>query len=944
MPNAPYRKVIKVSSPYETYEGESIDNIPDGIGILTHANGTIYKGEFKNGIKHGKGIMNEVNGTVYNGEFNNGLYNGKGTIHYVGNITYTGDFINGYPEGIGIMNSKGYIYKGEFKKGLRHGRGILTYPDGLQEYDGEWSHNEFYGNGVMTINYDEYKGKWMYNLPVETFEVVGLGYKYSGEIKKVTENIYVKEGNGKLINEKGTYEGKFKNDDFLGYHYKDMNGNTYVGYNFKNNEIFGNGYIHFASGDLYSGRLNNSIFNGFGAYSKPDDVVRYTGIWINGEPDHNSDFKIISDKDTYIGKIKKINDKYVKDGYGTLSNKNGVIIHKGLFKNDVFMDSKGLKDLTGLKYHKRYKKRNATSVATKWMNLCKKHTSSKEMSDDEFNELINYVGSRETGSREPRETRETGEPREPRETRETGEPREPRETKKDIRKICAVLSADLSINKLCNDIDDEREYDEEDKKDDVINLKKSIGINGSLKDFCIKNNIKCNNTTDLIDRKISTYKSEQIFKDKHDNCYSYSDLISNNEINPYTREPFTPEEKISIKSFLDSFTKKDIIYQTLHTDYPVQLDQLDQDTQKLKKHEIDIDNIGSVINFQTFIFFTNHELLEMIDDINYEYEGLHLTRPTFENTDDQVIVLNKFFDALSMPNPNSNLTNNIFYISDLLRTQKYIDIIERHNKTFKRLNEVKKRYGERLKLQKEYSINKGIKPSKFQYIAGKYSTMPEIEDLKNNIILIKNKVLYIKNPTQNGLIKLEKLVNDILKGDYDHKDNLCNMMYKHSDVLLHLIGKDDADDASFPETLKNLSAYFSFFRDFINDCPMTTDKSVGKKTICGNARLFTKLLNNSDNELCLNAKFEFIFGKLVTEEDLTKYNVELINIISKFYDENCQKIKESNKNNIDDITNIILKSNLENINSLIHKIYKTNKIDVVKKHLKEFIENSIGIC
>ena len=58
------------------YEGEFTNNILNGQGKITYANGDIYKGEFKNHKLNGQGKITYANGNIHEGIFkDNYLYN-----------------------------------------------------------------------------------------------------------------------------------------------------------------------------------------------------------------------------------------------------------------------------------------------------------------------------------------------------------------------------------------------------------------------------------------------------------------------------------------------------------------------------------------------------------------------------------------------------------------------------------------------------------------------------------------------------------------------------------------------------------------------------------------------------------------------------------------------------------------------------------------------------
>ncbi len=72
-----------------------------GKGIEYYKNGDIkYEGDFVDGKRERKGKYIDKDGT-YNGEWLNDLMNGKGILNYNNGNKYEGDFVNGKFEGKG---------------------------------------------------------------------------------------------------------------------------------------------------------------------------------------------------------------------------------------------------------------------------------------------------------------------------------------------------------------------------------------------------------------------------------------------------------------------------------------------------------------------------------------------------------------------------------------------------------------------------------------------------------------------------------------------------------------------------------------------------------------------------------------------------------------------------------------------------------------------------
>ena len=167
------------------YNGEILNNIPNGKGILTYQNEK-YDGYFQNGLFHGYGEFTYKNGGIFKGEWISGKRHGEGKYYSPNGDTYIGKWrngkqsiIQGYDKnGNIILSRKGILYisggrtnrklenddvynskyVGEIFNGVPHGRGILTTSNG-QEYDGEWKNGKEDGKGTFTyLNGDRFEG------------------------------------------------------------------------------------------------------------------------------------------------------------------------------------------------------------------------------------------------------------------------------------------------------------------------------------------------------------------------------------------------------------------------------------------------------------------------------------------------------------------------------------------------------------------------------------------------------------------------------------------------------------------------------------------------------------------------------------------------------------------------------------------------------------------
>lgn len=93
------------------YQGYILEEVPNGEGTLTSADGSVHTGLWDRGryvegcysgdCENGNGIIYYPNGDIYEGEFANGVPHGYGVIQYKDNDLedYSGTFENGFPSG-----------------------------------------------------------------------------------------------------------------------------------------------------------------------------------------------------------------------------------------------------------------------------------------------------------------------------------------------------------------------------------------------------------------------------------------------------------------------------------------------------------------------------------------------------------------------------------------------------------------------------------------------------------------------------------------------------------------------------------------------------------------------------------------------------------------------------------------------------------------------------
>ena len=133
------------------YEGEVVNDAPEGAGTLVDIYGTRQQGEWRHGVAYrvaGTWVMPD--GTKEVGTWNNDGDKSGGTIQWKDGQTDKGDWrvtvgVPELPEGMGTMTwPDGRTYVGHFRDGKMDGIGKMTYPGGKIE-DGTWKQDEFVG-------------------------------------------------------------------------------------------------------------------------------------------------------------------------------------------------------------------------------------------------------------------------------------------------------------------------------------------------------------------------------------------------------------------------------------------------------------------------------------------------------------------------------------------------------------------------------------------------------------------------------------------------------------------------------------------------------------------------------------------------------------------------------------------------------------------------------
>ena len=121
----------------------------EGFGKMKYANGDFFEGTYAKS-KPVKGKMSYVNKHIYDGEWLDDVPNGHGTYTFPTGEVYVGNMLHAKFEGQGRMTfpNKSY-YDGAWKNNLRHGEGLTVQTDGTKQR-GTWINGEFRGATATT--------------------------------------------------------------------------------------------------------------------------------------------------------------------------------------------------------------------------------------------------------------------------------------------------------------------------------------------------------------------------------------------------------------------------------------------------------------------------------------------------------------------------------------------------------------------------------------------------------------------------------------------------------------------------------------------------------------------------------------------------------------------------------------------------------------------------
>lgn len=122
-----------------SYSGNLKNNVPEGHGQFTFADGDTYQGDWHEGKIHGNGIYTFADGSRYEGSWKDGIKSGCGLYVFANGDSYSGEYLNGNRHGQGTYTwGSGRKYVGQWAFNRRNGFGTLYDRNGSVLFQGQW--------------------------------------------------------------------------------------------------------------------------------------------------------------------------------------------------------------------------------------------------------------------------------------------------------------------------------------------------------------------------------------------------------------------------------------------------------------------------------------------------------------------------------------------------------------------------------------------------------------------------------------------------------------------------------------------------------------------------------------------------------------------------------------------------------------------------------------
>eukprot|EP01113_Clastostelium_recurvatum_P035906 TRINITY_DN5052_c0_g1_i1.p1 TRINITY_DN5052_c0_g1~~TRINITY_DN5052_c0_g1_i1.p1 ORF type:complete len:589 (+),score=129.00 TRINITY_DN5052_c0_g1_i1:149-1768(+) len=326
-----------------TYTGYIANNFPHGYGVMARNDGSSWEGEWQNGRLQDFGVITWadgqqyigclVNGSchglgrlslgrdqriVYHGYWKEGLRHGRGIGYFEDNSRYEGEWALGEMNGAGrLVQSDGSVCEGVWGGGIMGGRGSLLFPNG-EKYVGEMTRGDQllpHGEGTL---YDadgqiSYKGHWVDGLQ----DGLGRGVLETGGIYEGMWAQGIMAGKGRITmpvaSSSSSSSSHFSPSSSSSHtssssshtlsspslpssvyssvpaaelgsqpHHYQVSGESIFDGTWEDGIMVGHAHIVFASGETYTGEVNNALFHGKGRLSNKSGSVLYDGEWEEG--------------------------------------------------------------------------------------------------------------------------------------------------------------------------------------------------------------------------------------------------------------------------------------------------------------------------------------------------------------------------------------------------------------------------------------------------------------------------------------------------------------------------------------------------------------------------------------------------------------------------------------------------------------------------------------
>ncbi|GEM_PF-1303100 len=276
----PSGKGIAIWDHGDYYEGDWLNGQREGTGTLLTSEFS-YQGHWLADKRHGEGIQSWKNGDLYQGNWAADRYEGQGKFSSPKDQKYDGFWSAGQRHGFGKATlSNGEQYEGDWRQDLIDGYGTMYWKNG-DRYQGNWRQGKPSGTGSFSLaNGDHYEGNWV------------NGQRHS-------------QGRLTLANEKGYYEGEWRQDQKTGFGTMVWQGHhshqraRYEGY-WKNDLPEGHGTMTWSDGGTYQGSWQRGQRTGWGTLTWPNGDY-YEGEWSQNMRQGKGNLVSLSQQSQYQG-------------------------------------------------------------------------------------------------------------------------------------------------------------------------------------------------------------------------------------------------------------------------------------------------------------------------------------------------------------------------------------------------------------------------------------------------------------------------------------------------------------------------------------------------------------------------------------------------------------------------------------------------------------------